>query len=1005
MPPLHAAPGDTLFSDDFETGYANWTATALDGGVAGVDSATASSGVNSMFTAGGAVRSAMTASLDLSVASSVSLKFWARRGDTSFSDRPESGDDLVVEYLDAGGTWQTIVVFVGGWPPGKVFTPVISLPPAALHAGFRLAFRQTDGQTNGAGIFDYWHIDDVSIFEPVAPGLAGVCWDFTADEGDFTGDVGPGNGGRNGDTFQSAPMSLFLQGGRVRNSTDGPDTSNKDVRVSFWIRRGAAIFSDSPEAGEDLEAVYYGSNNAYNLIETFPGNGTPGETFQREYLLPANASHNNFSLRFTLLNGNESGGDYWHIDDVCVLTSDPADHLAIVHDGSAVNCQAEPVRIEAHTTNHNIAAGFTGTVTLATSTSHGDWSALDAQGTLVNNSNGAGTYQFVAADNGTAVLGLRNTFVETINIDAAGGGVAVDASEDPDLVYSSTGFQFVTAGTDQPVGSQIAGKPSSTAPTNAVELQAIRSSDSTGACEAAFVDATAVDLAMSCETPGTCAGVVASINGSSIATGNTGTPSSWTSLSLDFGDAADNRAPVVFRYDDAGSVKLHARKILSPSGEIMSGASLPFTVRPFGFDIAADQGSITATNPAAATPGGAGFERAGRPFRSTVRAVAWAAADDIDNDGIPDGHTDGDASNNADLSDNVSLPNFAREPGADNVILTHALIAPAGGYDPGLDGTTQLTGFMAGSTSTDDLDFDEVGSIELRAALQDNNYLGAGAITGRSGPVGRFTADHFETSVASHGCNTALGFGYSAQPFQSLELSARNFDGLITQNYSWDTVNDTGFAKDHVLSDPAATPAGSFSGGVAKESFADGVATLTDTIHYAFSTVPRAPYALVVRTTDTDAADSSGHAEGSSEIRSARLALFNAAAPVYHNASGLIEVQQWDGTDWQTETGDTCTEALLSTAAVSYANFTDTLDSGESLASSVSLNAGQGAIIFSAPGTGNAGRMDALLDVPVWLEFDWNGNGAEDPSGAVLFLDNFSHEPGFIHSREIVMGD
>jgi hypothetical protein len=42
-------------------------------------------------------------------------------------------------------------------------------------------------------------------------------------------------------------------------------------------------------------------------------------------------------------------------------------------------------------------------------------------------------------------------------------------------------------------------------------------------------------------------------------------------------------------------------------------------------------------------------------------------------------------------------------------------------------------------------------------------------------------------------------------------------------------------------------------------------------------------------------------------------------------------------------------------------------------------------VTLAPPGFGNDGTVDVTLDVPAWLEFDWQGTGLEDPVGTAAF--------------------
>ena len=70
------------------------------------------------------------------------------------------------------------------------------------------------------------------------------------------------------------------------------------------------------------------------------------------------------------------------------------------------------ITVTKHDALHGADASYAGTITLATSTAHGDWSLVTGSGVLTNAGNGAATYAFAASDNGQVVLGLRNTFAE-----------------------------------------------------------------------------------------------------------------------------------------------------------------------------------------------------------------------------------------------------------------------------------------------------------------------------------------------------------------------------------------------------------------------------------------------------------------------------------------------------------------------------------------------------------------------------------------------------------------
>lgn len=1010
---LFAIPGDQLYYEDFESGAGGWSQVTGPSGSFGINTAF---GDNDAFVAGDSEVRAVSPTIDLSGISGARVSLTVIRGKqltqggVVVSNKPEADENFYLEFVDADGNWLAILTEYGGGSAGEAFNEVIDLPASALHAGFRLRASTVGGDPWDGEPDDFWHFDNIEIIETgsAAGDLSNCAFgdDFESGTGNW---AITGNATTAGTTYNSASNSLDMVGQSLVTMNADLDLAGKTATLTAWVRAGNWPGGpDGPAGnGEMLEFEYRRSNGSwwplYDICQC-SGSGDlqvdDGGVALVNVALPATALHSTFRLR--IRNPSDAvTADHWFVDDLCIAATSSIDHFAVEHDGSAVNCQPEFVNIVAHAADHTVATNYAGTIALSTSTNRGDWSAAVAVGTLTNLGNGAANYAFNSADNGNVTLRLSNTYIETVNINVIDTPMSEDSTEDADLAFAASGFQFVSAGSSLPVASQIAGKPSDQSPAYAIELQAIRTDTATGACEAAFVGNTAVELAMTCETPGVCAAASGIVNGNSIATGNAGSPGSWTSMNVDFGDNTDDTAPIVFRYDDAGGVKLHARKTLSPSGELMTGSSNEFVVRPFGFSVVLDEGSINNINPAASGPAGSGFERAGEPFRATVRAVGWQAADDANADGIPDGHDDADPSNNANLADNFSLPNFAKESTPDTVTLDRTLVAPTGGSNPALTGTLVLGGFSSGGTSSNNLRWQEVGVIEISASLGDNDYLGAGAIHGRSGYVGRFVPHHFTTVVDDHGCSNAAAFTWSKQPLRKLTITALAADNSTAENFGYN--GGSGFATDITLSDPSSPSPGSFNSTVSSAAFVTGVAELNDTVSFGFSAVETAPYSLAIRATDADGGSSETFAEGQTEIRSGRLLLGFAAAPVMVDARSEIDTHRWTGAAWQLETDDSCTGLAIATSDFSYSDFQINLADGESAASNIGFYGGEGLVRFSNPGVGNDGSMRATLDVPEWLEFDWTGDSVpDDPFNTILFVPKHAREAGLIDLQEVV---
>jgi hypothetical protein len=157
------APFTAPWYDDFEsgslggtTGY-NWSTT--DVAFSGVATYTAHSGIYSMYTESDPV-TVTSWLVDLSSMVAAEVRVWIQRGSDTFSEDPDFGEDLVLEYLNDVAAWITLETFPGDGTPGEVIQRTYSLPADALHAGFRLRFTQIWGSGGGS---DYWHIDDVYV--------------------------------------------------------------------------------------------------------------------------------------------------------------------------------------------------------------------------------------------------------------------------------------------------------------------------------------------------------------------------------------------------------------------------------------------------------------------------------------------------------------------------------------------------------------------------------------------------------------------------------------------------------------------------------------------------------------------------------------------------------------------------------------------------------------------------------------------------------------------------
>lgn len=320
MQRVRAAPGDTLFYDNLNGNLNAWTIVAS-GGDASLGNETSSQG-QSLRLRWGPVE-IHTDPIDAAVPGA-QLDLWIRRGDDAFSEDPDGGEDLVIEFRDSAGSWIVLDTFLGNGTPGEIYTPSYALPAQALHANLSLRLRLLAG--NGSDN-DYWHVDELEVTETAGAGGGlgvGSCEDFESGLGSWTISAAGGNAGISAQTASSPSNSLYTRAGQVSVTSNAVDLSaGALVSLTVWIRKGDDSFSENPDNGEDLALEYYASTGSWIGLETFAGGGTQGEIFVRSYTLAADALHAGFRIRVRQTAGNGNDLDYWHVDDVCLTDSQP----------------------------------------------------------------------------------------------------------------------------------------------------------------------------------------------------------------------------------------------------------------------------------------------------------------------------------------------------------------------------------------------------------------------------------------------------------------------------------------------------------------------------------------------------------------------------------------------------------------------------------------------------------------------------------------------------------
>lgn len=824
------------------------------------------------------------------------------------------------------------------------------------------------------------------------------------------------------------------------------DGSASDINGRVFISGGELFMNDSPNSGTEpsmereadlsgyisatLSFDYRTSNNLENSDRfdiSISSNGGASYTVLQSYSNDVNGSDSfditafisaNTRVRLRIENNYGGGTENIIIDDVTItaqrveVCTPLIDHFVIAHDNNGINCLREPITITAVDSGGATLADYTGTVNLSLTTNNGNWFTTDeggssadlAQGTLTDtpgDNDGAATYQFDATDLGTVVLYLEDTIQETTNISVAEGGITDDNTEG-DITFRPAGFVF----SPSPINTQVAGKPFDITLTAAGQTP---TQPQCGVIEE-YTGVQSLNFWSEYTNPVTSPTQVV-VDSTSIATDEV----SSSAQNVTFSSGV---ATISVSYSDVGIIALNAKDtsgIGEPggSGDELIGGIVPFVVRPFGYDIQIN------TDPYADDGNDAVFTSAGNTFVMTVRSVNWQAADDTDDNGIPDPFIDTDANgipdSGGDLSDNTVTPNIANTSGSVGYTPTALVVTNSNGV---LGNTSSnVTSFIAPglaneATITFNQSWSEVGILQIDA-LTTNFMSGGENVTGQRINIGRFIPDNFlitsPTIPTQCGAFTYGGFAdginvglnKNGQTFPvSGTVTARNSANAATFNYAgvFAKLTAAGFSV-QAYDDTAATNAsGQVNFNPAALAFGAGVSNYSDTSSdYQFDSLI-APFnlRLDLTATDSDGVTSGISSSNSFEVRLGRLRLIDTYGPETSDLEMRLNSEYFNGSGWQINAADSCTTYIQTDAAFDAATYTDNLSAGETsifspattqtLANGVSSIAN--GIWFSAPGNNNYGSVIVNYNTATqgWLGFDWdNDNNLEQPSGLLSF--------------------
>lgn len=1056
LPSTCNGTANILFCDDFERSNAGgvgngWTVTPANAsdcagqtgnsGCAGIDSDIAPfstyanprpNPTRSMFTRWDEV-TIDSPTVNLAGKFAAQLSFWLRRGGDAFSEYPEvAGENFLVWYRASNNTWKILAQYPTAVMEGQVFTPVIELPPDALHAGFKVRFNQTAGSgdsgSGGApGVlgYDYWHVDDVMVKEVTGPRFTGAfCDNFEAGLGrwSISAEGAPtsasiGDASISSLAYQSASRGLDLRWGYVSVATFRTDLRGVDGNISFWLQSGATSAID-PVTGENLVVEYLNSAGAWTLLNTYLGSAARGTVYSVSYALPADAQHANFRLRFRQLAGSGYDKSYWHLDDVCVGNLLPTADLSLgMTGGTLVPGSNTSYTLKVTNLGPGKLSGSMEIVdTLPTGISFlagtGNGWLCGANGQLVIcNWTGALDSGSVAPDL-VLIVAVSPSVVGTITNTATVTGTVIDKVTGNNTVSFTSGvfvptyvFTNQVCSNGYAIGqpgqvcalanwsSQVAGQSKT-----GIFITAVNSLGVPTALNS--VSSTSIDFqfGLTCHDPVAHAGIQASFSAASPSTlpvcnGFSAEPVIWSPASaLSFAVNVPSVATSFsFNYADVGLVALFMR---NSRASAQKGTSGQFAVKPHNLVLSEIKPTnntagrcAVATSPAptlacaSLATDAARFVRAGEAFSATVTALALGG---------------------------TTVPNFGKEIAPESVKLTPANAVADMVSPPAINGN--FGSFNAGRAIGSTFTWDEVGILTLTPQIADGNYLGAGDVVGTvSGKLGRFYPDHFDTTLTP-ACS-AGAFTYSGQPL-TLVVSALNASGGLTLNYAGGT-GAPGFSRNVALGE-ANLVAGQLSvGSLSQTAFTSGVGS--SPIAFTFNAVTTPPASIKLRAIDTDGVSSASGLEGVSAIRSGRARLLNAYGSELLGLPIPFALEYWAANGWAKNSLDTCTTLASSHFSFDFTNPAGTASKPNKLSAcetaltvsglapdyaltlakpgkpndgwtTLSLNLGSTPLSASGQCTavGGAGSADLPAQMP-WLQFNWKGAGQTNPSARAVF--------------------
>ncbi len=757
-----------------------------------------------------------------------------------------------------------------------------------------------------------------------------------------------------------------------------------------------------------------------------------------------------------LYNNQNAGNNYDGSVRDAVVCPPLIDHYQIIHDGQGLTCEAETVTIKACTSD-------IGEVCVESSQSIDiELSASGNSHTVTNSKNFTGN----------GAIAFNYTEAEPVTLSITDASVSAEHgficnnnnSGDCQMTFDDAGFIFTGINSVEVAGED----------NNDVTIQAVKKGTNTQSCVPLFNEGgdKAIEFALETVYPDNF-GRDYTIGSSVINLNNNGNVTNYQAVTLSFDSDAKANLPNNI-YDDAGNITLHARYTVAatpdnPALTITGNES--FYVRPFQFNIypkrPMDGGENQGQPLIETTADGDVHQKAGQAFDLKIEAV----------------NKDGDITTNYHgYIAELALQRTGPVPGTNGTLKYGGGVGQSMLSSSSADNyiwwSPELISFSNGSYQYTGMTYSEVGLLNL--TMREWNFNSDKAQG--SSPIGRFTPDHFEQTVTIQGGIVAKHNGlvsctmknwvYSGQQTDSkgtirygiepkLTITAKNVADGTTENYIGDFAKLEGIkatpavaGNEITLSTPNTLHANSLAvGGDVSvdvsllEDFIEGAATFTlsGDNHFTYtrnSDSKVAPFFAdfeIPISTIKDSDDVSAAAfvnprfsqanSNSLTVKFGRLTIDHAYGPETSDLLVAMFTQYWDGSEFVTNTDDSCTisqllpnvdDAKVTTGNIRTGGLTEwqyrlfdtngiddaigTADTKASVSGSFSsgkLALPTGLFKFSAPN--KQGTLEFEYQVPTWLQYDWttqDGSFDENPT-ATLSFGLFRGNDRIIYWREV----